>query len=61
MTVHVPTPQLQFRDLTLGYDRHPAVHHLSGDVPSGEAFTEWLDVQWLVMDAEVDAALGATA
>jgi zinc/manganese transport system ATP-binding protein len=35
MTVHVPTPQLRFRDLTLGYDRHPAVHHLTGDVPSG--------------------------
>ena len=27
--------QLKFRDLTLGYDRHPAVHHLSGDVASG--------------------------
>jgi zinc/manganese transport system ATP-binding protein len=27
--------QLQFRDLTLGYDRHPAVHHLSGEVQSG--------------------------
>jgi zinc/manganese transport system ATP-binding protein len=27
--------QLTFRDLTLGYDRHPAVHHLSGDVISG--------------------------
>ena len=26
---------LVFRDLTLGYDRHPAVHHLSGSVPSG--------------------------
>lgn len=26
---------LQFRDLTLGYDRHPAVHHLDGGVPSG--------------------------
>jgi zinc/manganese transport system ATP-binding protein len=35
MTMHVATPQLQFRDLTLGYDRHPAVHHLSGDVPPG--------------------------
>jgi zinc/manganese transport system ATP-binding protein len=35
MTVHVTPPQLQFRNLTLGYDRHPAVHHLSGDVPSG--------------------------
>ena len=27
--------QLQFRDLTLGYDRHPAVHHLDGVVPRG--------------------------
>jgi zinc/manganese transport system ATP-binding protein len=27
--------QLQFRDVTLGYDRHPAVHHLSGDVAAG--------------------------
>ena len=24
--------QLSFRDVTLGYDRHPAVHHLSGDI-----------------------------
>jgi zinc/manganese transport system ATP-binding protein len=29
------TAQLQFRDLTLGYDRHPAVHHLSGSVEAG--------------------------
>jgi zinc/manganese transport system ATP-binding protein len=35
MTVHVPAAQLQFRDLTLGYDRHPAVHHLNGDVAPG--------------------------
>ncbi|HZP75133.1 MAG TPA: ABC transporter ATP-binding protein [Pseudolabrys sp.] len=27
--------QLQFRDLTLGYDRHPAVHHLNGSVLPG--------------------------
>jgi zinc/manganese transport system ATP-binding protein len=26
---------LQFRDLTLGYDRHPAVHHLDGAVAAG--------------------------
>jgi len=26
---------LEFRDLTLGYDRHPAVHHLRGSVTSG--------------------------
>ena len=26
---------LTFRDLTLGYDRHPAVHHLSGAVQNG--------------------------
>jgi zinc/manganese transport system ATP-binding protein len=27
--------QLQFRDVTLGYDRHPAVHHLDGAVAAG--------------------------
>jgi zinc/manganese transport system ATP-binding protein len=27
--------QLRFRDLTLGYERHPAVHHLSGVVAPG--------------------------
>jgi len=26
---------LQFKNLTLGYDRHPAVHHLNGTVESG--------------------------
>ena len=26
---------LQFRDFTLGYDRHPAVHHLDGAVAQG--------------------------
>jgi zinc/manganese transport system ATP-binding protein len=26
---------IQFTDLTLGYDRHPAVHHLHGTIPSG--------------------------
>ena len=26
---------LSFHDLTLGYDRHPAVHHLSGEIASG--------------------------
>src|SRR5690606_10343590 len=35
MTVHIATPQLRFRDLTLGYDRHPAVHHLSAEIPKG--------------------------
>jgi zinc/manganese transport system ATP-binding protein len=28
-------PALQFRNLTLGYDRHPAVHHLDGTVAPG--------------------------
>jgi zinc/manganese transport system ATP-binding protein len=28
-------PQLQFSDVTLGYDRHPAVHHLTGELASG--------------------------
>jgi zinc/manganese transport system ATP-binding protein len=27
--------QLEFLDVTLGYDRHPAVHHLSGEVAAG--------------------------
>jgi zinc/manganese transport system ATP-binding protein len=27
--------QITLRDVTLGYDRHPAVHHLSGEVSSG--------------------------
>src|SRR5258708_9046119 len=29
------TAALQFRNLTLGYDRHPAVHHLNGAVEAG--------------------------
>ena len=29
------TEQLKFRNLTLGYDRHPAVHHLDGAVRAG--------------------------
>ena len=27
--------QIQFNDVTLGYDRHPAVHHLDGEIASG--------------------------
>src|SRR5687767_6981768 len=29
------TAALRFQNLTLGYDRHPAVHHLDGAVESG--------------------------
>lgn len=29
------TAQLRFHNVTLGYDRHPAVHHLSGEIASG--------------------------
>ena len=29
------TVQLRFHNLTLGYDRHPAVHHLDGAVQAG--------------------------
>src|SRR5260370_1792573 len=29
------TAALRFRNLTLGYDRHPAVHHLDGAVATG--------------------------
>ena len=28
-------PALVFRNLTLGYDRHPAVHHLDGSIEAG--------------------------
>jgi zinc/manganese transport system ATP-binding protein len=30
------TPAVIFRNLTLGYDRHPAVHHITGEVPRGD-------------------------
>ena len=29
------TAAIRFADLTLGYDRHPAVHHLEGEVAAG--------------------------
>ena len=29
-------PAISFHDLTLGYDRHPAVHHITGEVARGE-------------------------
>jgi zinc/manganese transport system ATP-binding protein len=29
-------PAITFHNLTLGYDRHPAVHHITGEVPRGE-------------------------
>lgn len=31
----VPSARLRFEDLTLGYERHPAVHHLDGEVAPG--------------------------
>ena len=30
-----PVPVLEFADLTLGYDRHPAVHHLNACIEEG--------------------------
>ncbi|HEY8579715.1 MAG TPA: metal ABC transporter ATP-binding protein [Beijerinckiaceae bacterium] len=30
------TAALRLRDLTLGYDRHPAVHHVTGEVGQGD-------------------------
>ena len=38
---------LRFHDLTLGYDRHPAVHHLNGVVEQGSLTA----VVGLVMEA----------
>jgi len=32
---------LEFRNLTLGYDRHPAVHHLHGQIASGALMAPW--------------------
>jgi zinc/manganese transport system ATP-binding protein len=29
-------PAISFHDLTLGYDRHPAVHHITGEVARGD-------------------------
>lgn len=31
-----PPPAIQFTDVTLGYDRHPAVHHLNGLIAQGD-------------------------
>ena len=36
MTMQRKSPAIVFGDLTLGYDRHPAVHHITGTVQSGE-------------------------
>jgi zinc/manganese transport system ATP-binding protein len=30
-----PAPRVVLRNLTLGYDRHPAVHHLDGEIAPG--------------------------
>ena len=35
MTQEKP-PAISFHDLTLGYDRHPAVHHITGEVARGD-------------------------
>ena len=35
-TPTVAAPDLRLLDLTVGYDRHPAVHHLQLDVAAGE-------------------------
>jgi zinc/manganese transport system ATP-binding protein len=31
----LPDSAIRFDNLTLGYDRHPAVHHLHGSIPAG--------------------------
>jgi zinc/manganese transport system ATP-binding protein len=31
----LPEAAMRFEDVTLGYDRHPAVHHLNGTIPAG--------------------------
>ncbi len=32
MTTHLPESAIELRNLTLGYDRHPAVHHLDATI-----------------------------
>jgi ABC-type Mn2+/Zn2+ transport system ATPase subunit len=34
--IEAKLPAISFHDLTLGYDRHPAVHHISGEVLRGD-------------------------
>ena len=34
-------PAISFHDLTLGYDRHPAVHHITGEVDRGDFSRLW--------------------
>jgi zinc/manganese transport system ATP-binding protein len=35
MAAQIKLRQIQFHDVTLGYDRHPAVHHLDGEISTG--------------------------
>ncbi|MBB4198466.1 ABC transporter [Rhodoblastus sphagnicola] len=35
MGLELTPPTIALRDLTLGYDRHPAVHHLDGEIAPG--------------------------
>ncbi|WP_298354553.1 ABC transporter ATP-binding protein [Rhodoblastus sp.] len=35
MTAPTNAPRIRVHDLTLGYDRHPAVHHLDGEIAPG--------------------------
>ena len=37
MTMSTKPPAISFHDLTLGYDRHPAVHHITGEVDQRRA------------------------
>lgn len=34
-TVFASSPSIRFRNVTLGYDSHPAVHHLDGEIAPG--------------------------
>ena len=34
-TPPAPGPTIRFENLTLGYERHPAVHHLDAEIPGG--------------------------
>jgi ABC-type multidrug transport system fused ATPase/permease subunit len=41
--IDVMSAHITFRDLTLGYDGHPAVHHLNGVVEAGSLTASWAE------------------
>ena len=49
-------PALRFHNLTLGYERHPAVHHLDGAVESGALEAAFPNAKLIVQKGELETA-----